>query len=190
MGHGLRHKPFAGDQAASILTNLNAGNNDDYLITPQLILTGNEIMTFYYRVQSATDMNDFEILLSTTGIAPADFQDTILAMDSYGNITYEDTSVNLSAFTGNVYIAFHVPSGGLDGNRLYIDQVCVDICNPTPSIDGVVDVCRLDDTLAVDSSILSPTTATKVEQGDVIAIVSSGGSGGGAGGAQFTIFIE
>jgi len=145
--------PFNGDQSASILTNFNAGNNDDYLISPGIILTGNEIMSFFYRVQIATDPNDFQVLLSTTGTNPADFTDTIMALNSYSNIAYQDTAVNLSAFSGVCYIAFHVPNGGLDGNRLYLDQFCVDICTPTPGIDGVVDVCRLDQTIDLNSII-------------------------------------
>lgn len=43
----------------------------------------------------------------------------------------------------------------------------------------------------IDSSVLtSATTATKVSQGDLIAIQSGGGSGGGAGGLSVTIVIE
>lgn len=137
--------PFAGDQVAMINTDFNSGNNDDWLISPNLTLTGNEVLNFYYRVQSAFEPNDFQVLLSTTGTNPADFTDTLMFLASYDNTTYQDTTVNLSAYSGNVYIAWHVPSGGLDGWRLYIDQVCIDVCIPPAGIDGSVDVCRLDE---------------------------------------------
>lgn len=137
--------PFAGDQVAMIYTDFNGGNNDDWLISPNLTLTGNEVLNFYYRVQSAFEPNDFQVLLSTTGTNPADFTDTLMFLASYDNTTYQDTTLNLSAYSGNVYIAWHVPSGGLDGWRLYIDQVCIDVCIPPAGIDGFVDVCRLDE---------------------------------------------
>lgn len=137
--------PFAGDQVAMINTDFNGGNNDDWLISPNLTLTGNEVLNFYYRVQSAFEPNDFQVLLSTTGTNPADFTDTLMFLASYDNTTYQDTTVNLSAYSGNVYIAWHVPSGGLDGWRLYIDQVCIDVCIPPAGIDGSVVVCRLDE---------------------------------------------
>jgi len=145
--------PFSGNQVAMLYTDFNAGNNDDWLITPGMILTGNEIMSFYYRVQSAGEPNDFQVLLSTTGTNPADFTDTLMALNSYNNIVYQDTAINLSAFSGTCYIAFHVPPGGLDGWRLYIDQVCLDICTPAPGVDGTVDVCRLDTSLDLNTVI-------------------------------------
>jgi hypothetical protein len=137
--------PFVGDQVAMMYTDFNNGNNDDWLISPNLTLTGNEVLNFYYRVQSAFEPNDFQVLLSTTGTNPADFTDTLMFLASYDNITYQDTTVDLSAYTGDVYIAWHVPPGGLDGWRLYIDQVCIDVCTPPAGIDGSVDACRLDE---------------------------------------------
>ncbi|MDX1651191.1 MAG: choice-of-anchor J domain-containing protein [Brumimicrobium sp.] len=143
-----------GDQVAIMYTDFNAGANDDWLISPQMTLTGNEVMNFFYRVQSSNEPNDFELLLSTTGINPADFQDTLMYLASYDNTTYMDTTVDLSAFTGDVYIAFHVPAGGLDGWRLYIDDVCFDVCIPTPGQDGAEDVCRLDGQFDLNSAIV------------------------------------
>lgn len=145
--------PFAGDQCASILTNLNAGNNDDWLISPGLILTNNEIMSFNYRAALLADPSDFEVLLSTTGTSPADFTDTLMYLNSYSNIVYADTAIDLSAFSGTCYIAFHIPQGGIDGNRLYIDEFCVDICTPDPGTDGAIDVCRLDQTIDLNAII-------------------------------------
>ncbi len=146
--------PYNGDQVAVILTDGNGGSNDDWLISPQLTLTGNEVLNFFYRVQSSGEPNDFRVMLSTTGKEPADFTVTLMDLASYSNITYQDTAVNLTDYTGDVYIAWHVPSGGLDGWRLYIDQVCVDICVPTPSQGGAQDVCRLDGTIDLNTVIV------------------------------------
>ncbi|MCO6483969.1 MAG: fibronectin type III domain-containing protein, partial [Flavobacteriales bacterium] len=118
--------PYEGDQCAMMYTDFNAGANDDWLISPGLVLTGNERLLYHYRVQSASEPNDMEVLLSTTGTAPADFTNTLVALANYSNTTYAEQMVDLSAYTGTVYIAWHVPPGGLDGWRLYIDNVIVE----------------------------------------------------------------
>ncbi|MBN2867861.1 MAG: choice-of-anchor J domain-containing protein, partial [Flavobacteriaceae bacterium] len=115
--------PFEGDESAIIYTDFNSGSNDDWLISPGITLTGNERLRFQYRVESSGEPNDFELLLSTTGTAPADFTTTLVTNTSYSNTTYEEQVIDLSAYTGDVYVAWHVPSGGLDGWRLYIDEV-------------------------------------------------------------------
>jgi len=118
--------PFEGDQSAMINTDFNAGANNDWLISPTITLTGNQRLKFHYRVQSAGEPNDFELLLSTTGNSPASFTNTLIANTSYSNITYVEQVVDISAYSGDVNIAWHVPNGGLDGWRLYIDNVIVE----------------------------------------------------------------
>ena len=118
--------PFEGDQAAMMYTDGNGGVNNDWLISPTITLTGNQRLKFQYRVQSATDPNDFELLLSTTGNTPASFTNVLMATASYNNITYVERIVDLSAYSGNANIAWHIPNGGLDGWRLYIDNVIVE----------------------------------------------------------------
>jgi hypothetical protein len=152
------NNPFTGDNAAAINTDFNFGQNDDYLISPQLILTGNEILTFRYSVLSAFEPNDFRVVLSTTGMNPADFTTELMALDQYSNTDYLDTSINLSAYSGNVYIAFHIPQGGQDGWVLYVDEVCVDVCIPAPGTDGSVDVCRADSLVNLNTVITAGQT--------------------------------
>jgi hypothetical protein len=147
------NNPYNGDNAAAINTDFNFGQNDDYLISPQLVLTGNEILTFRYAVQSVSEPNDFRVVLSTTGMNPADFTTELMALDQYSNTNYLDTSINLSAYSGNVYIAFHIPSGGVDGWVLFIDEVCVDVCLPAPGTDGDVNACRADSLVNLNSVI-------------------------------------
>ncbi|GAA0876749.1 hypothetical protein GCM10009118_31590 [Wandonia haliotis] len=143
----------SGTYSAGLYTDYNGGDNDDWLITPELTLTGNEALSFFYRVRSSGEPNDFRVLLSTTGKNPADFDQVLMDLASYDNTAYEDTLINLSAYTGNVFIAFHVPSGGLDGYYLYIDDVCIDVCTPQASQDGELDVCILDETLNLNTVI-------------------------------------
>jgi pyrimidine deaminase RibD-like protein len=118
--------PFAGNQCASIDTDYNAGANNDWLITPKITLTANQRIRFQSRVESAAEPNDFEVLLSTTGNAAADFTNTLIANTSYSNVTYNQLQASLAAYTGDVYIAFHVPANGLDGWKIYIDDVVVE----------------------------------------------------------------
>ena len=129
--------PYEGDQSAMMYTDFNAGANDDWLISPGLVLTGNERLRYQYRVQSSGEPNDMEVLLSTTGTNPADFTDTLVAFASYSNTAYAEQVVSLAAYTGTVHIAWHVPPGGLDGWRLYIDDVIVEAipsCEPPTSL--------------------------------------------------------
>jgi len=124
--------PYEGDQVAVMYTDFNSGNNDDYLISPKITLTGNEQLSFWQRVNSSGEPNDFEVLLSTTGNAPADFTNTILANASYANTTYEEIVIDLSAYSGDVFIAWRVAPGGLDGWILYIDAVDIDVIPTCP----------------------------------------------------------
>jgi len=117
--------PYAGLESALINTDYNYGANDDYLISPLVSLTGNEILKFWSRVRSSSEPNDFEVLLSTTGTNVADFTNVVLPLASYSNTSYEEQTVDLSAYSGDVYLAFHIPAGGLDGWMLMIDNVAV-----------------------------------------------------------------
>ncbi len=138
---------FNGNNCASINTDSNFGNNDDWLISPQLSLTGTEILSFYYKVLSDFEPNNLMIKISTTGMNPADFTTTLMSLDSISNITYQDTSVNLSAYTGNVYVAFHIPQGGLDGWVLYLDQICITECVPANISSDSIQICQTADSL-------------------------------------------
>jgi len=116
---------FEGDEVAVMYTDFSNGANDDWLISPQIILTGNQRLKYRYRVQSAFEANDFRVMLSTNGTAIVDFTNELVAFASYDNVQYVEKVVNLP-FSGPVNIAFHVPAGGLDGWRLYIDNFIVE----------------------------------------------------------------
>ena len=122
---------ISGDENAAIYTDFNAGNNDDWLISPTITLTGNERLRFKYSLQSTGEPNDFEVLLSTSGADTASFTNTILPLASYGDVDIDngestELTVDLSSYSGDVNIAWRVPPGGLDGWRLYIDDVVVE----------------------------------------------------------------
>jgi hypothetical protein len=120
-----------GDQVAMMYTDFNSGNNDDWLISPGLILTGNEQLRFYQRAASTSEIDPYQVKISTSGIAPVDFSTTLL-IDTARTTTYVERIIDLSAYTGTVYLAWHVPPSTTDGWRVYIDSVCVEAIPSCP----------------------------------------------------------
>jgi hypothetical protein len=123
--------PYEGDEAAVLYTDFFFGEHNDWLISPTINLTGNQRLKYRFRVQSEFEPNDFEVLLSTTGIDAADFSLTLVPLASYDNTEYVEVIVNLldgtnTPISGPVNIAWHVPNGGLDGWRLYVDNVIIE----------------------------------------------------------------
>ena len=108
------------------------------MITPGFVVTGGQRLIYSYRVRSAGEPNDFEVVLSTTGTAPADFATTLVANASYSNTAYASDTIDLSAYSNDtVYVAWHVPAGGLDGWYIYIDDVIfedIPACNTPTSV--------------------------------------------------------
>lgn len=118
--------PITGDQSANIYTDFNGGANDDWLISPRITLTGNQRLVFKYKVQSEFEPNDFRVMLSTAGNAPSDFTIELASLASYSNTTPETMALDMTGVIGDIYLGWHVPSGGLDGWRIYIDDVTVE----------------------------------------------------------------
>lgn len=127
-----------GDEVAMMYTDYNAGNNDDWLISPAITLAANERLRFFYRVQSSGEPNDFELLVSSSGTNPSDFTDTLMPLTAFSNTVYQEMMLDLSAYSGNKYIAWHIPQGGLDGWRLYIDSVVVETIPPCPMSTNLI----------------------------------------------------
>jgi len=120
--------PFEGNQAASMLPN-NGTNNNDYLISPTLVLPAASTNEFYrlrfkYRVESATEANNIEVLISDSGIDPASFDETLMTVRTWNNVTYLERVINLNTLAGqNINVAWHLPAGLNNRNRIYIDDV-------------------------------------------------------------------
>ena len=100
-------------------------NNDDYLILPQFALTGNERLKFSVRSRSSGEPNDYKVVLSTSSNDPTDFTTDLMAL-TVSTATHTEQVIDLSAYSGNVYIAIHVPADGLDGYYLYVDDFTVE----------------------------------------------------------------
>jgi len=122
--------PAEGNEVASILPN-NGTNNNDYLISPTFILPPASTNEFYrvkfkYRVESPTEPNNIEILISTAGTAPASFDANppLMSVRTWNNVTYLERIINLNTYAGqNINVAWHLPAGLNNRNRIYIDDV-------------------------------------------------------------------
>ena len=111
--------------SVGMYTDYNAGANDDYLILPQFVLTGNERLKFSVRSRTSGEPNDYKVVLSTSSNDPTDFTTELMALTA-ATVTHTEQVIDLSAYSGNVYIAIHVPAEGLDGYFLYVDDFTVE----------------------------------------------------------------
>lgn len=139
-----------GSMAVGMYTDFNNGNNDDYLILPPLNLNGNQELTFYTLLLNASQPDEFEVLLSTTENDVEDFTTVILPTTLVNTAGPNEVSIDLSAYSGVVHIAVHIPNSNTDGYYIYFDNFSVkDIflsCPPVTNLtadalsDGSVDV--------------------------------------------------
>ena len=85
--------------------------NDDYIITPQINLTGATGSNFSFWGKSLTDafgLERFEVLLSTGGNEIGDFTVDLSGGEQQAPLDYTEYSYDLSAYDGQqVYIAIH-----------------------------------------------------------------------------------
>ena len=96
-----------------------AFNSNHWLISPQLDLGG--ILNFYAS-SKYSDLDSYEVLLSTTGTATTDFTVTLKAMAVASYDSWDEVSIDLSAYSGQQgYIAIHHVSN--DKYFLVIDDI-------------------------------------------------------------------
>lgn len=117
--------PYEGSQCMALYTDYNTAN-DDWLISPTITLTGNERLRFWTRAQSTSEVDEVSVLISTTGTDVTSFTNTVLPSVVVNHTTYQEKIVDLSAFSGDVNLAFLRKLAPADGWRLYIDYVVVE----------------------------------------------------------------
>ena len=154
---------LSGTQSARLYTDYNYGNNDDYLILPAFNLptSGIKVLKYWVRVRSSFEPNDYRIVASTGGKSPSDFNTEIQALQSESNTTYEERTVDISSLTGDVYIAMHVPSGGLDGWYLYFDDFSIEVFDcEAPTNVAVSGVTAIGADVTWDANVAGPYELT------------------------------
>lgn len=116
---------YEGDETAKLYTG-NAANNE-WLISPALVLTGNERLKFHYRIGSADEGNTaFRVMLSNGSTDIQDFTEVLVPETIYTNEEYLVKIVSLAAYSGPVYLAWNVPSTVEYASDLMIDNVVVE----------------------------------------------------------------
>ena len=113
--------PYEGAQTASI--SYNVSGNDDWLISPQFDITDdNTALDFYAKSRSASFLENFNVLISTTGKDPADFT---IVLDNIVDhpTTWELHSYILSDYgiTSGQQIYVAIQSVSVNEWELYID---------------------------------------------------------------------
>ena len=108
--------------SVGLYTDYNNGSNNDYLILPAFELNGSYVFSYDVRARSTSEPNDYRVLLSTTGNSPEDFTVVLKELETVDYTTYQTKDINLNGYNGMVYIAIHVPQGGLDGYYIYFDN--------------------------------------------------------------------
>ena len=106
-----------GAAVASIQYNTTA--HDDYLITPAIAVASgvNEYISFKVRSSSATYLEAYEVLLSTTDVTAAAFTEVLQASSQAAN-AWTDISFDLTAYEGQtVYVAIRAT----DTNEFYLE---------------------------------------------------------------------
>ncbi len=124
-----------GSGYAVCYTDYGTTGHNDWLITPQLYLTGNERLSFWAMRNNSTSSEPEEISVYISN------ENAVLdttSMGQYGNMPnftqvfnqmlpvgdWQQYEINLSAYTGNHYIAF-VRQNTPDGHNLRLDDVLV-----------------------------------------------------------------
>ncbi|MGO2294488.1 MAG: choice-of-anchor J domain-containing protein, partial [Psychroflexus halocasei] len=90
------------------------GNEDDYLISPALDFSATNDMQirWYDVVESSSQNNTYDVLVSTTNTDVASFTDNLGTFD-VTNTEWEEHILDLSAYTGQtIYVAFHQTQSG------------------------------------------------------------------------------
>jgi len=160
---------YEGDECA-IISSWGSGTEDDYLISPQITLTGNDRLIFHNRVGSSSYPSSLEIVLSTTTNDIASFTETILSNTQFDNYGWEETIVDLSAYSGNVYIAFHLD--GAAGFSFSIDEVIFETI-ASCELPTNLSVSSIDQTSA-NLSWISTASSFNIEWGNEGFIQGSG----------------
>lgn len=123
-------------QSAELYTDFNTVNND-YLVSPQLDLgTTAKRLKFWVRHYSNFEPDNLNVRISTTGRDIPSFASNNLLTLTTTQITttYTEYIVDLSAYSGLVYIAFAREDAPADGWYVSIDDVTVEDAPTAPPV--------------------------------------------------------
>ncbi len=161
--------------SSSWYDNAGAGPTNDWLITPAISipLTGTYGLKYFGSSHEASYLEEYEVLVSTTGTDPADFVTTLLSVtnEPLAGVTH---LLSLVPFAGEtIYIAFHHTSN--DESMLHLDNVIVDEFPPNDialvsiSTPPVVEAGTVNITGTVLNNGLNPMSSFDLDWNDGVA---------------------
>lgn len=124
-----------GSGVARIVYNTDA--HDDDLITPQMTIASgvNDRLSFWIKSRSASFLEPYQVLLSTTDTATGSFTVTLQAEQEAPN-SWENIEVDLTGYVGqSVYVA--IKATGTNEWELYVDDVVNDTAPACPNPTGL-----------------------------------------------------
>lgn len=160
-----------GTQSAQLYTDFNSANQD-YLITPKLS-TGTiaKRLRFWARSRTTGEPDEIAVKISTTGTAIANFTATAMPSTLVTNATYTEYTVDLSAYTGDYYIAFVREQDPANGYYLNLDDVVVENIPPTILSFTPSQVCSggtdAERTIVITGNYFTGATSVKIDSADV-----------------------
>lgn len=125
----------SGSGVARIVYNTDA--HDDDLITPQMTIASgvNDRLSFWIKSRSASFLEPYQVLLSTTDTATGSFTVTLQAEQEAPN-SWENIEVDLTGYVGqSVYVA--IKATGTNEWELYVDDVVNDAAPACPNPTGL-----------------------------------------------------
>ncbi|MBL7941969.1 MAG: CotH kinase family protein, partial [Flavobacteriales bacterium] len=107
------NQPVIGNESPHSAFSYSFGSPDNYLITPKLHPAAGEHLTWYCAGMGEEVNEHYQVLLSTTGTAPSDFN-VVLWEETYNETYWSYRAADLEAWWGqDIYIAFrHFNSDG------------------------------------------------------------------------------
>lgn len=118
--HTNLNNVYEGDQAMYFYGSTSKTDND-WLISPRLSLSNGLYMLKYYYKTNALFANDFEVLLSNSGISTDLFTTSVVDSKIYKNSDYVEEVAYFTTQADDIYLGWHVKSTGT--THVYIDQI-------------------------------------------------------------------
>ncbi|SFJ05619.1 choice-of-anchor J domain-containing protein [Myroides guanonis] len=128
--------PFEGNGLMQFNQTSTTAQADGYLISPTIAFTAgtNYVLKYRYKTNPKT-LNEFEVLLSTTGADISNFTTTLLSKKGYNNEIYKEEVIYISGISGNVNIAWHAMTKG--AMTIGLDYVTIEKATSCPEPSNV-----------------------------------------------------
>lgn len=141
---GFASGVFEGDKFMQFNGSSNNAYHDDWLISPTFILDATKFyrLSYYYK-SAVTTRADFDVLMSTTGIALSSFKRTLTSEKGISSNDWKQDAIILGAISGPVNFAWHINTK-VTSTMLALDMIVLEEITgcPEPMKVAVKDVAE------------------------------------------------